>query len=46
MPTALLRDRGSPAEGRVALAIALMQNGRNIFTVWAIGDDHVPSQVN
>jgi low temperature requirement protein LtrA len=28
------------------LAIALMQNVRNIFTVWAIGDDHVPSRRN
>jgi low temperature requirement protein LtrA len=29
-----------------ALAIALMQNGRNIFTVWAIGSDDVPSRRN
>ena len=29
-----------------ALAIALMQNVRNLFTVWAIGDDHVPSRRN
>jgi low temperature requirement protein LtrA len=29
-----------------ALAIALMQNVRNVFTVFAIGGDHVPSRRN
>jgi low temperature requirement protein LtrA len=37
-----MSDRALP----FALAIALMQNVRNVFTVWAIGDDDVPSRRN
>lgn len=37
-----MQDRGL----EFGLAIALMQNARNAFTVWAIGNDDVPSRRN